>query len=187
MNAPATSWPSSAACRWARSLLERLEVLVADRAAADRAQVVRAARRRRPGGRGTRGRRRGRPAWRAGTSPSSKPRQAVADVGGVADLAHLAVADTMSTPGLDLSARRDPRPRRAMTRSYSAGSTGSPLSSANTTSTTSCGRGRLPDVRGENALAHRSPVWCLGRSARRLVPNRADPTRTSTTSPAGST
>ena len=100
MNAPATGWPSIAAVSRARSRVHRLGVLVGDRAAADRAQVA------------------GAPALLG--EPVAKPRvgvqvgrrrarhvadleaaQPMADVGGVADLAHLAVGDEVD-PGIDL-------------------------------------------------------------------------------------
>ena len=92
MKAPATGWSSIARASRARSRFDRLPMLVRDRAAADRAQVA------------------GAPALvgkplhvarvrveirRRGPRDVAdlEPAQPVADVCGVADLAHLAVAD----------------------------------------------------------------------------------------------
>jgi hypothetical protein len=121
--------------------LERLAVLVGDRASADRAQVLRGRAR---GGEAVAEARVGVEVGgrRARDVADLEAAQAMADEGRIADLAHLAVADDVDARvDLVLHAVLD---RAPMTRSYSCGSTSSPLSSAKTMSTTSCGRGRLP-------------------------------------------
>ena len=101
MNAPATGRPAIAAFRRARSRSQRLAMLVGDRAAADRPQVARAATllgeavteariRVQIGRRGAR------------NVADLEAAEAVADIGRVADLAHLAVADEVD-PGLHLA------------------------------------------------------------------------------------
>ena len=78
-----------------------------------------------------------------GVSPS-KPVKRSRDVGGVADLAHLAVADDVDA-GVDSAAARPPRRRRRSTCARRFGVRDrSPCSRANSTSVTACERGRLP-------------------------------------------